>query len=195
MKAFNVLLRHALEDTDNENFIFLSGACVPFKGFDYIYNNLHLNYSYFNIAPHSACFPRCNNALKYLEKQCIQKASLWCILNKKHSNIMLKDEENCMKWFDACENSDEHCYITTIFYNNLQDEIISTPNIAKDATTFVNWQGMDYKYPSYFGLKNYSVITKEEIMYLLQSKSFFRRKFNKDCRSLYIKEYLDIIAI
>jgi len=195
MKAFNALLRHALEDTDNEHFILLSGSCIPFKSFDYIYQNLDANYSYFNIAPHAACFPRCNNALNYLEKGFIQKASVWCILNKKHSNIMLQEEENYMKWFDGCDNSDEHCYITTIFHNNLQNEIITTPNIAKDATTFVNWQGMDYRYPSYFGLKNYSIISKEELVYLLQSKSLFGRKFNKDCRSLYMKEYLDIIGV
>ena len=48
---------------------------------------------------------------------------------------------------------DEICYITNIFINNLQDEIITTPNVANDATTFTNWEGMDYKFPSNRGFK------------------------------------------
>lgn len=193
--AFNLLISKALEDCDNKTFILLSGSCIPFKNFNYVYDNLDTSYSYFNIAPHSACFPRCNNALQYLGENYIQKASQWCILNRKHADLMIKEEANYVKWFEKCDNSDEHCYITTIYHNKLEKEIITTPNIAKDATTFVNWQGMDYKYPSYFGLKNYSYISKDELIYLLQSMSLFGRKFNKNCEGLYIYEYLSSIII
>ncbi len=190
-----MLISKALEDCDNKTFILLSGSCIPFKNFNYVYDNLDTSYSYFNIAPHSACFPRCNNALQYLGENYIQKASQWCILNRKHADLMIKEEANYVKWFEKCDNSDEHCYITTIYHNKLEKEIITTPNIAKDATTFVNWQGMDYKYPSYFGLKNYSYISKDELIYLLQSMSLFGRKFNKNCEGLYIYEYLSSIII
>jgi len=40
---------------------------------------------------------------------------------------------------------------------------------------------MDYKYPSTRGLKNYSSITEDELLYLMNSKCLFGRKFNKDC--------------
>ena len=75
----------------------------------------------------------------------------------------------------------------------LESEIITTPNIANDATTFTNWEGMEYKYPSIRGLKNYDKIDKEELLYLLHSKCLFGRKFAKECY-LHVKEYMDHIT-
>ena len=96
-------------------------------------------------------------------------------------------------WFTYSSTvPDEHCYITNIFYNNLQDEIITTPNVANDATTFVNWEGTDYKYPSKDELKNYSFITEDELLYLLGSKCFFGRKFNQEC--IIHNKYIDFIT-
>ena len=194
VKAQNILLENALCDEEVEHFVFLSGTCVPFKNFDYIYKNLNENYSYFNITDQRQCFPRCNKTIGLIDKQIINKASQWCILNKKHAIIMV-NEKDYLKWFNYSETvPDEHCYITKIFYNDLQDEIITTNNIATGATTFVNWQGMDYKYPSVRGLKNYNNISKEEIMYILESSSMFGRKFKKNClRCFLCDEYINII--
>ena len=86
---------------------------------------------------------------------------------------------------------DEHCYITNIFYNKLEKEII----IAKDdleSTTFVNWEGSDYKYVSLNELKNYKNISEEELKYLINSKCLFGRKFNIECNLLNI-EYIKMI--
>jgi hypothetical protein len=100
-----------------------------------------------------------------------------------------------INWFTYSETMpDEHCYITNIFYHNLQDEIITTLNLADGATTFTNWQGMDYKYPSDRGLKHYSSITEEELLYLLDGKCFFGRKFSRECISLINKKYIDFIT-
>jgi hypothetical protein len=186
IKAFNFIFKHALND-NNDMFLLLSGECIPLKPFDFIYNELMKNreYSYFNICPQTQCFPRCNPTLSFIPREYIQKASQWCILNKKHIELILSDT-NYLKWFDY-EGTipDEHCYITCLFYNKLQDELILTPN-ETFSTTFVNWKDSGYKYSfgyenSKFGNKNYSNISKEEIDYILQSPSFFGRKFKKEC--------------
>jgi hypothetical protein len=186
--AQNILLEEALKDENNEHFIFLSNSCVPFKNFEFIYDNLSIDKSYFNITPQEHCFPRCDYLLNYIDKKCIQKASQWCILNRKHSNVMIHYTQYNELYKDIYA-PDEICYITNIFINNLQEEIITTPNLANEATTFTNWQGMKYKFPSYRGLKNYTYITKEEIFYLINSKCFFGRKFNKECIKCFVNLY------
>jgi hypothetical protein len=193
--AQNVLMSEALNDTDNKHFIFISNSCIPFKSFDHVYLNLNEKYSYFNIAPQMHCFPRCNNTLNFIDKKYIQKAAQWCILNRKHAELMVNSTDY-IKWFNYSNTvADEHCYITKIFYEKLEDEIITTLNVSNDATTFTNWQGTSYKYPSNRDLKVYSYITEDELLYLLNSKCFFGRKFNRECITTLInKKYIDCIT-
>lgn len=195
VKAQNLMLQKAMKDINNKHFIFISNSCIPFKSFKYVYDNLNEKYSYFNIKPQTQCFPRCNNTLKFIDKMFIQKASQWCILNRKHTELMLKNL-NYIIWFDYLGTvGDEHCYITNIYYHNLQNEIIATPNLANDATTFTNWKSLNYKYPSEHELKNYNEITEEELLYLLNSKCFFGRKFNVECYNYLNKKiYIDAIS-
>lgn len=193
-QAQNILLKKALEDNNNQHFIILSNSCIPLKNFDYIYNHLDETKSYFNVAPQEQCFPRCNSILNIIEKKYIQKQHAWCILNRKHTELMLKDTQY-INWFKDIYCPEEHCYITMLYIYNLQDELITTLNLAIDATTFTNWQGMDYKYPCYSGLKNYSNISEDELIYLLKSKSLFGRKFTVDCRNSLNKEfYINFIS-
>jgi hypothetical protein len=184
--AQNILLEEALKDKNNQHFIFLSNSCIPFKNFDFIYNKLDTDKSYFNVTPPEQSFPRCDYLLKFLEKKNIQKASQWCILNRKHADFL-----HCLDYeiYQKIYASDEICYITTLFINKLQDELIITPNLANNATTFTNWDDMDYAFPSTRGLKNYTFISEEEIQHLVNSKCFFGRKFLKEsiaCFSLSI---------
>jgi len=178
--AQNLLLQNALLDSDNQHFIFVSNSCVPFKSFEHIYNSLSTKHSYFNICPQFQCLQRCKHLLNDSNKHFIQKSSQWCILNKKHASLMLSHTDY-FDWFKDISAPDEHCYISNIFCHNLQDEIITTPNVAHDATTFTNWEGHDYPFPSQYGLKNYSSISENELRFLLESKSFFGRKFNPEC--------------
>jgi hypothetical protein len=180
VKAQNILLQEAITCTDNTHFIFLSNSCIPLKSFDYVYRHLQDAYSYFNICDPAQCFPRCNSLLDVIHRDCIQKASQWCILNRKHSTLMLSTRAY-LDWFAECFAPDEHCYITTLFYHDLQGELITTPNIASGATTFTNWGGMDYKYPSNGHLKTYLDISAEELGYLLDGASLFGRKFDTVC--------------
>jgi hypothetical protein len=182
VKAQNILLQSAISCADNTHFIFLSNSCIPLKPFDYVYQHLQDAYSYFNICDQSQCFPRCNSLLDLIHKECIQKASQWCILNRKHTELLLTNTAY-IEWFAGCFAPDEHCYITTLFYHHLQGELITTPNLASGATTFTNWGGMDYKYPSHGHLKTYADISTEELNYLLGGKSLFGRKFDTVCFS------------
>lgn len=195
VNAQNKLLEHALKDNANQHFIFVSGACIPLKPFKHIYNNLIETRSYFNIAPHEQCFPRCDKLSQTVNRDKIQKASQWCILNRKHASLMIGNT-HYMNWYNGMHAPDEICYITNIFIHNLQNEIITTPNEANNATTFTNWYGMDYKYASTKSLKNYSYISQTELDYLLHdSRCFFGRKFSHDCRGIKNNEtYLNFIS-
>ena len=161
IKAQNLLLVEAIKDIDNQHFIFISNSCIPLKSFDYIYNELDENFSYFNMCPQEQCFPRCNDSILYLPKQYIQKSHQWCILNRKHTLLLIIDTDY-LNWFNIC--GDEHCYITKLYTKNLENEVINK------ATTFTDWSS-DI-------LKTYNTITKEEFNYLINSEHFFGRKFN-----------------
>ena len=200
IKAQDLMYKEALKDKDNKFFINLSNSCIPLKNFHHIYNSLLENYSYFNICNQDSCFPRCNYLLNSLPKKSIQKSSMWCILNRKHTELIVNDKQH-INWFDITKTfselvcPDEHSYITYIYHSNLENEIITTPNLANGATTFTNWQGMDYKYPSTRGLKNYSFISQEELHYLMNSQCLFGRKFVPECiLSLCNTDYLHFIS-
>jgi len=210
VKAQNILIKEALKDKSNKHFIFLSGSCIPLKSFNYIYNNLDVKYSYFHIADPDDCFPDCEVALKYIPKIHINKASQWCILNRPHSELLIKGAENnesannYLIWFKDTYAPDELCYISYLSYifnknnsNILSKEIISTSYTSEPevATTFANWEDMNYKYASERELKNYKNISEEELTHLLRSKSLFGRKFKPSCYYFLNKKfYYDIIT-
>lgn len=201
VKAQNLMLQKAILDSDNKHFIFISNSCIPLKSFDHIYDTLNEEYSYFNLWDRQKSFPRCNRAARVVDKKYIHKASQWSILNRKHAELMLNTKDY-MTWFSYRGTvPDEHSYITNIHYNNLQDEIITTLEVC-EYTTFTNWSDHVYKYNTNYTtvhtemntLKNYDNISKEELLYLLNTKCLFGRKFTKECSAdLHIEEYLDAI--
>lgn len=192
--AHRLLFKKAY-DEGCDKIISLSQSCIPFKSFDHVYEFLTKDdYGHFNIMPQKQCFPNCNSLIKYYDKNVIQKSYEWFILNRKTCELILSyDKEKIDNEYSSIYAPEEIYFITNIFYNNLQDEIITTPNLSNDATTFTNWEDMDYKYPSNRGLQNYTYITKDELLYLMNSKCLFGRKFTRECTSLFIKEYIDFI--
>ena len=194
--AHNILFKKAYDDGCYK-MINLSQACIPFKSFDYIYDFLCKdNYGYFNLSPKNQCFPRCNDLLKYYDRQVINKSSEWFILNRRLCELVLSvDATQITKMYITIFAPEEHYYITTIHENNLQHEIVATQNVPNDATTFTNWGDMGYKYESGYGLKNYESIQEEELSYLLDSKCLFGRKFLPICYShLNIGKYIYCIS-
>jgi hypothetical protein len=92
-----------------------------------------------------------------------------------------KDEIDAI--YSKIDSPEEHYYITTIYANKLQNEIITTPNLTDGATTFINWHDMDYIFrsPDDTNLKNYSHIMNDEIQHLCRAPCLFGRKFNAEC--------------
>ena len=195
VKAQNYMLKEALLDVDNTHFIFLSGSCIPFKSFDYIYNILDSKFSYFHIADKEECLPDCREALNYIDIEYLNKASQWCILNRKHSILLINGANyynhvynhntlNYLVWFNNSYAPDELCYLTflaRVYNNNLKNEIIATyyKDPPEYATTFANWEGMNYKYVSHNELKNYVYISENELTHLINSPCLFGRKFKQ----------------
>ena len=168
--AYNILFRRAYnEDIENYKFIIVSGSCIPLKCFNFIYSELTKdNYGYFNVCPN----------VHYLSK-----SSNWFILNRILVEQLCFDKDNILNIdYKSVYAPAEYFYYTYIKLLQLESEIITTANSSNDATTFTNWGDMDYKYVnSHNGLKNYNFISDEELTYLLNSKCFFGRKFNKEC--------------
>jgi hypothetical protein len=143
--------------------------------------------------------PDCVEALKYIDIKYLNKASQWCILNRKHSELLVNNTEY-FQWFKKAYAADELCYITYLSYtykDTFYEEIKATsynspPEIA---TTFANWEGMDYKYVTDRELKNYIHITNAELIHLLRSPCFFGRKFKPiSAHSINKDYYLDYIV-
>lgn len=190
VQAQNLLLKEALKDKNNKHFIWLSDSCIPIKSFNFVYKYLDTKKSYYNIAPDKQVFPRCNKILKYIEKPYIKKANMASIICRKHAKLFVKNDRNIRIWFKGVKNVDEIVYITLLFYNKLENELVLTPNIAVGSIIFAQWSDMkNYKIFKNSKKKNdytYSYICPEELNYLLNSKSLFARKFEKNCSGLEI---------
>jgi hypothetical protein len=181
--AYNVLFREAFKDKDNYKFINVSNTCIPLKSFASIYKKLVSDdKGYFNVCPQSQCFPNCNSLRNVIDEAYISKSHNWFILNRTLVENLCMDDAFIKKHYTIYAPA-EYYYYTFIKILHLEEETIVTHNVA-EATTFTNWEGMNYKYPSTRGLKNYRVITEEELLYLFQSPSLFGRKFYSGCIDL-----------
>lgn len=186
--AQNLILKEALKDPLNQHFIWLSGSCIPIKSFNYVYNYLDVDKSYFNLSPSEGIFPRANYALNYIEKNKIKKANMASIINRKHTELFVNNEDNIKKWFKNIHCVDEHAYISLLYHYNLQNEIVLTNNLAADAIIFAQWSDMEnYKIFNKSIKENdytYKYICSEELEYLINSNSLFARKFLPECKGL-----------
>ena len=194
--AHNLLFKKALDD-GCDKIISLSQACIPFKSFNYVYDFLTKDdFGHFNIAHYTSCFPNCNNLKKFYDIKWIQKSSNWFILNRKICEIVVNyDKAKINIEYNGIYAPEEHYFISMVCKHSLQNEIIATPNLSNNATTFTNWAGMNYKYVTDKSIKNYNFIREEEFLYLLNSKCLFGRKFNRECiGSLINKKYLEAIS-
>jgi GR25 family glycosyltransferase involved in LPS biosynthesis len=185
-----LILKEALKDKNNKHFIWLSQSCIPFKSFNYVYNYLDINKSYYNGSPDSQVFPRANKALKYIKKENIKKYSMPSIICKKHAQVFVNNEKNINIWFKDINNVDEIVFLTILYHNKLQNEIIITNNISIDAIIYTKWDDMNNnkKFNNSVLTKttpySYKHIGNDELDYLINSKSLFGRKFEVNCTGL-----------
>jgi len=182
--AHKLTYEKALQNKEVYRVINLSGTCIPVKSFDYIYNELiNIPYSIFNTAKNDK-----------------NKSSQWFSLIRADCEIVLNDNTFINDFITT--RAPEELYFIRLLINN-KCNLHLTNNICLDALTFTNWADMDYpqKYKNvvlrgvgriqkkiYKGLKNYTNITDEELMLIINSKSLFARKFYNSC-NLYNKSY------
>lgn len=170
VKAQNLLIEASVNDNCTHQ-ILLSNSCIPLKSFDNVYTKIIEEISYFNLSPTNLYKHTKTIGSTKMDISKIHKSSQWCILSKHHSELILNDKINCEE-LSKCYAPDELVYLTILYvYKN---ELIITNNLTSGATTFTNW--------SHDGLKNYNVITTEEIDYLIKQPCLFGRKFNSDCK-------------
>ena len=131
VKAQNLLLKEAIKDKDNQHFIFVSNSCIPIKSFNYIYDKLDIEKSYFY---------KSKSARKNFEEMKGLKASQWSIICRKHVKLLLDVKNNYLynkifihftekgrghpNKFSGCP--DEYSYITILNHLKLNKEIIFT---------------------------------------------------------------------
>lgn len=180
--AQNKLLELAMKDESNTHFIFLSWACIPVKSFDYIQEFLKEEHSYFNVCPDTQVERIPEDYRSKYHEVTFKKSSQWCILNRRHTSVLLENQDFLEDFDFPYIAPDEHIYISKLYTDWLESELICTPNISVWATTFTNWSDVDYKYNFHHEwLKNYSHIDTEELLYIIDSPSLFARKFLTWC--------------
>jgi hypothetical protein len=188
VQAQNLILKEAIKDSNNQHFIWLSDSCIPIKSFNYIYNYLDTQKSYYNICHDNQVFPRANKVLKYVERKNIKKANMASVINRKHALLFVNNDHQINTWFTGINNVDEIVYITLLFHNNLKQELVLTPNVAAGSVIFAQWADMkNYKVFKNSKKKNdytYEYICPEELNYLVSSKSLFARKFVENCKGI-----------
>ena len=178
VKAQNLLIQNSINNNCTHQ-ILLSDSCIPLKSFNHIYKKLNPLFSYFNLLPANLYKHTKIIGKTTLKISKIHKSSQWCILNKKHSKIILKDRI-IYKKLSKCYAPDELVYLTIL--NKYNKELIITNNLTSGATTFTNWSDMNYPYQNHMEIKNYEIITLDEINYLIKQPCLFGRKFKSDCK-------------
>lgn len=189
VEAQLLLLDEAIKDLDNTHFIFVSNSCLPVKSFNYIYNNLNIDKSYFNMAiPYVKEFSP--NIKAY-------KASQWCILNRKHTELLLNNKNTIRETYKLFKKQhvrgcpDEYSIISSLksLNKNVDNDLVITDNLSIEATTFTGWQDMK-NYKQFPNTKKkgqpdeFLHICPEQLNYFINSNSLFARKFNQNCTGL-----------
>lgn len=191
VKAQLILMKEALKDISNTHFIILTQACLPLKSFGYIKGYLDPNKSYFTTTPDEQVFPRCNAALQFMPRHTLKKAGMGAILNRKHAELLIKNDDNMEIWFRDITNSDEHAIISLLFYLGLENELVLTNNNAVDGVVMAQWADqkgfkifnnssvVENKHPL-----TYSHVCEEELQHFINAKCLFGRKFLPECTGL-----------
>ncbi|GAA0155608.1 transferase [Lithospermum erythrorhizon] len=92
IQAERILIQNALIDPSNERFIFLSDSCIPLYNFSYTYNYLMSTSQSFVDSFADTKQGRYNPKMHpVIPVQYWRKGSQWVVLNRKHAEIVMKD--------------------------------------------------------------------------------------------------------
>uniref|UniRef100_M0ZIC8 BC10 protein n=1 Tax=Solanum tuberosum TaxID=4113 RepID=M0ZIC8_SOLTU len=93
IQAERILLQHALMDPLNERFVFLSDSCIPLYNFSYTYDYIMSTPNSFVDSFADTKEGRYNPKMDpIISVQSWRKGSQWAVLNRKHADIVVKDE-------------------------------------------------------------------------------------------------------
>ncbi|KNA24963.1 hypothetical protein SOVF_010880 isoform A [Spinacia oleracea] len=93
IQAERLLLEKALVDPANERFVFLSDSCVPLYNFSYTYDYIMSTSTSFVDSFSDTKGGRYNPKMQSIvPERNWRKGSQWVVLNRKHAEIVLKDE-------------------------------------------------------------------------------------------------------
>ena len=171
MKAQVELLKRALVDKQNQKFIFLSESTIPLKPFEYVYQILNTHsLSEFSFEPS----PYRRRTFEPLKKETVYTNSQWVILNRKHAELMVADQE-LIEIFNKNPFDNEHYPSTFLYHHGLLQEVKPTDR------TFVFWPDHTKKHPHTFESLDTDIYLKNIIDALKDPELLFGRKFSKEC--------------
>ncbi|KAL8097739.1 hypothetical protein AgCh_030745 [Apium graveolens] len=91
--AERILLRHALEDPNNERFLFLSDSCLPLYNFSYTYEYIMSTSTSFVDSFSDTKEGRYNPKMHpVIPVHNWRKGSQWAVLTRKHAGIVVEDD-------------------------------------------------------------------------------------------------------
>lgn len=191
MQAQIALLKAALEDSDNQKFVFVSESTLPLQSFEYVYHVLmrtqnSIFHHWFTVEgdPDRPIFALKNglksNELRYKNWQ-------WIVLNRKHAELMVQDQEILPQV--VCYPCDNEIYPTTFLgLKNLLHEV------CDQDTCYVNWhrrngvaapRALPYIFKNLYDLTELSCIVKA-----INQKYLFARKFTEFLELAPLDKYL-----
>ncbi|XP_022963443.1 uncharacterized protein LOC111463645 isoform X2 [Cucurbita moschata] len=92
IEAERILLRHALTDTSNQRFIFLSDSCIPLYNFSYTYDYVMSTSTSFVDSFADSKEGRYNPKMDpVIPVRNWRKGSQWVVLTRKHAEVVVKD--------------------------------------------------------------------------------------------------------
>lgn len=175
------LLKDALQDPQNEKFIFLSESTIPLQSFDFVYQKL-MNH------PHSLFSyernPEPSRIFTPLQPFIIYKNSTWIVLNRKHAQLMVEDQ-GAIKIMSQYPFDCEHYPSTFLKIHNLLHEV-KKEDVTYDLWSLPGphpWTFRDFKNEKYFA----------QMVSAIRKGYLFGRKFAKECDLSPLKPYISSI--
>ena len=174
-KAMNILLQEAMENGENQKFVFLSESCLPIKSFDQLYLFLEkLNKSIFTLGNGMGQhYERMKKLFKPytigLNKKNFYKSETWSILDRNHVTTILENTKYFLPVFDRIRTPEEHFNVSLLLIKHGLNSFIDR------RTTFVHWPEGYSPHPTTFG----PILKEKDKELIKESKktAFFARKF------------------
>ena len=175
------LLREALNDPQNQKFIFLSESTIPLQSFSTVYAEV-MSHGKSIISYKPNTNRGRNRQWEKIREDRVYKNSQWIVLNRKHATMMVEDNKYIKYMSKSYDN--EHYPSTFLNIKGLLDREVINSN-----TTFTIWPPKHSAHPITF--TNMNIRTHfRELIEAIKNKMLFCRKFPKECDLAPLKPYI-----